>query len=161
MMMRKVPTNDRRVACESRSIDPQTEQRLQLALAVLRTDEKQEVVAIDGQTLRGSGHDRAGRHPLHLIRARATTNRLVLGQQSCTEKSNEITAMPPLLKLIDIEEAIVTIDTMGDQTEIADTIIEHSADYVLAVKHNQPELHTEIRETFEHAMELAERTCQN
>ena len=131
---------------------------LSSVVAVLRTDVEQEVVAIDGQTLRGSGDDRAGRHPLHLVRAWATTNRLVLGPQACAEKSNEITAIPQLLKRIDIAGTIVTIDAMGCQTEIADTIIEHSADYVLAVKHNQPELHTEIRETFEYAMERAGRT---
>ena len=124
-------------------------------VAVLRTDEEQEVVAIDGQTLCGSGDGRTGRHPLHLVRAWATTNRLVLGQQACAEKSNEITAIPQLLKLIDIAGTIVTIDAMGCQTEIADAIVERGADYVLAVKGNQPKLHTEIRESFEHAMQEA------
>ena len=112
---------------------------LSSVVAVLRTDVEQEVVAIDGQTLRGSGDDRAGRHPLRLVRAWATTNRLVLGQQACAEKSNEITAIPQLLK----------------RTDIARTILEHGADYVLAVKGNQPKLYAEIRETFEHAMEQA------
>lgn len=124
-------------------------------VAVLRRNKEDEVVAIDGQTLRGSGDDRAGRHPLHLVRAWATTNRLVLGQQACAEKSNEITAIPQLLKLIDIAGNVVTIDAMGCQTEIANTIIERGADYVLAVKDNQPKLHTEIREAFEHAMQDA------
>ena len=124
-------------------------------MAVPRRDEEQEVVAIDGQTLHGSGDDRAGRHPLHLVRAWATTNRLVLGQQACAEKSNEITAIPQLLKLIDIAGAIVTIDAMGCQIEIAAAILERGADYVLAVKDNQPKLHTEIRETFEPALEQA------
>ena len=66
------------------------------------------------------------------VRAWATTNRLVLGQQACAEKSNEITAIPQLLKVIDIAGAIVTIDAMGCQTKIADGIIERGADYVLA-----------------------------
>lgn len=128
---------------------------LSSVVAVLRTDVEQEVVAIDGQTLRGSGDDRAGRHPLPLVRAWATTNRLVPGQQACAEKSNEITAIPQLLKLIDIAGTIVTIDARGCQTEIAGAIIERGADDVLAVKDHQPKLHAEIRETFEHAMEQA------
>ena len=105
---------------------------LSSVVAVLRRVESQELVTIDGQTLRGSGDDRTGRHPLHLVRAWATTNRLVLGQQACAEKSNEITAIPQLLKVIDIAGAIVTIDAMGCQTEITDGIIERGADYVLA-----------------------------
>ena len=120
---------------------------------MLRREEAQEVVAIDGQTLRGSGNRLTGRHPLHLVRAWAATNRLVLGQQACAEKSNEITAIPQLLKVIEIEGAIVTIDAMGCQTEIADGIIERKADYVLAVKDNQPTLHTEIRQAFGQALE--------
>jgi predicted transposase YbfD/YdcC len=124
-------------------------------VSVLRREESQEVVAIDGQTLRGSGNGQTGRHPLHLVRAWAATNRLVLGQQACAEKSNEITAIPQLLKVIDIEGAIVTIDAMGCQTEIADGIIERKADYVLAVKDNQPTLHTEIRQAFEQVLEQA------
>ena len=122
---------------------------------MLRREEAQEVVAIDGQTLRGSGNRLTGRHPLHLVRAWAATNRLVLGQQACAEKSNEITAIPQLLKVIEIEGAIVTIDAMGCQTEIADGIIERKADYVLAVKDNQPTLHTEIRQAFGQALERA------
>ncbi len=128
---------------------------LSSVVAVLRREVDQEVVAIDGQTLRGSGNDRTGRNPLHLVRAWAATNRLVLGQQACAEKSNEITAIPQLLKPIDIEGAIVTIDAMGCQTDIADGIIERGADYVLAVKDNQPKLHAEIRETFEQALAQA------
>ena len=119
---------------------------LSAVVAVLHKDEGQEVVAIDGQTLCGSGDKRSGRHPLHLVRAWATTNRLVLGQQACAEKSNEITAIPQLLKLIDLEGSIVTIDAMGCQTDIAKGIVERGADYVLAVKDNQPDTHQEIRE---------------
>jgi len=116
----------------------------------LRTRASGEIVAIDGQTLRGSD-DRAfgGRGPLHLVRAWATENRLVLGQQACEEKSNEITAIPRLLKLLDLSEAIVTIDAMGCQTEIATQIREQQADYVLALKDNQPKLCQSIRRVFE------------
>ena len=116
----------------------------------LRERASGEIVAIDGQTLRGSD-DRAfgGRGPLHLVRAWATENRLVLGQQACEEKSNEITAIPKLLKLLDLSEAVVTIDAMGCQTEIASQIREQQADYVLAVKDNQPKLCEAIRRAFE------------
>jgi len=112
-----------------------------------------EIVAFDGQTLCGSGDARKGMRPLHLVRAWATQNRLVLGQQACAEKSNEITAIPSLLKLLELSGAIVTIDAMGCQTEIAEQIRERQADYVLAVKDNQPTLCTQVRKEFEHEME--------
>lgn len=114
-----------------------------------------EIVAFDGQTLCGSGDSRQGARPLHLVRAWATQNRLVLGQQACAEKSNEITAIPKLLKLLELSGAIVTIDAMGCQTEIAEQIREGQADYVLAVKDNQPTLCTQIRQEFEHEMARA------
>ena len=84
-----------------------------------------------------------------------TNNRLVLGYKACAAKSNEITAIPQLLKVIDIVGAIVTIDAIGCQAEIADGIVERGADYVLAVKDNQPKLHAEIRNAFEQALERA------
>ena len=124
-------------------------------VSVLRRKVEGEVVAIDGQTLCGTRDERFRQHPLHLVRAWATTNRLVLGQQACAEKSNEITAIPHLLKAIDLAGAIVTIDAMGCQTEIAETIIDRGADYVLAVKDNQPKLHTAIQESFQKEMDSA------
>src|SRR6516225_6807674 len=75
-------------------------------------------------------------------------NRLLLGQQACDAKSNEITAIPELIKNLEIAGSIVTIDAMGCQTDIAATIREASADYVLAVKDNQPTLHADIRQVF-------------
>lgn len=114
-----------------------------------------EVVAIDGQTLRGSGDERFRPHPLHLVRAWATSNRLVLGQQACAEKSNEITAIPVLLKTIDLAGAVVTIDAMGCQTAIAETVVERGADFVFTVKDNQPSLHAEIQAGFDAALESA------
>lgn len=100
-----------------------------------------QVVAIDGKTLRGS-HDRAnGKGPLHLVSAWASANRLVLGQVAVDEKSNEITAIPALLDVLALTGCIVTIDAMGCQTAIAAKILAREADYVLAVKDNQPTLH--------------------
>ncbi len=109
------------------------------------------VIAIDGKTLRRA-HDQ-GEKPLHLVSAFATENRLVLSQQAVTEKSNEITAIPELLRLLDVKRAIVTIDAMGCQKEIAAQIKEQGADYVLALKDNQPTLHAEVQELFLEGME--------
>jgi predicted transposase YbfD/YdcC len=100
-----------------------------------------QVVAIDGKTLRRS-HDRVnGKGPLHLVSAWASANHLVLGQVAVDEKSNEITAIPALLDALAVAGCIVTIDAMGCQKEIAAKILAREADYVLAVKDNQPTLH--------------------
>lgn len=116
-------------------------------------------IAIDGKTLRGSGSDKLG--PLHLVSAWATEHHLSLGQVATAEKSNEITAIPELLKLLDIHGAIVTIDAMGCQKAIANEIVKGGGDYVLAVKDNQPNLLADIQELLE--KELAsdsEGRCQ-
>jgi predicted transposase YbfD/YdcC len=105
-------------------------------------------VAIDGKTLRGS-HDGATRpNALHLVSAWASEARLFLGQIAVAEKSNEITAIPQLLELLDIAGDTVTIDAMGCQKEIAQTIVAKGAEYVLAVKDNQPTLHQAVHEAF-------------
>ena len=106
------------------------------------------VVAIDGKTARRSFDKAAGKGPLHMVSAWATENRLLLGQQACDGKSNEITAIPELIKNIEISGAIVTIDAMGCQKDIVAAIRKAGADYVLAVKDNQPTLHDDIRATF-------------
>jgi predicted transposase YbfD/YdcC len=115
----------------------------------------EEIVAIDGKTARGSGNAFSGCKPLHMVRAWATENRLVLGQEACDEKSNEITAIPRLLELIEIAGAIVTIDAMGCQTEIAEKVREKKADYVLNVKDNQPTLRQAIADEFDAAAKEA------
>ncbi len=103
-----------------------------------------EVVAIDGKTLRRSFDRAAGKGAISMVSAWATANRLVLGQQKVDEKSNEITAIPALLRLLELQGCIVTIDAMGCQKEIARTIVEQGADYVLALKGNQGILHDEV-----------------
>jgi predicted transposase YbfD/YdcC len=109
------------------------------------------LVAVDGKTLRGS-HDRAnGQAPLHLVSAWAAASGLVLGQVAVDDKSNEITAIPLLLRLLDLAGCTVTIDAMGCQTAIAAQIVEQGGDYVLALKDNQPTLHEEVRHTFAQA----------
>jgi len=104
-----------------------------------------EIVAIDGKTSRRT-HDRSkDRGPLHLVSAWASSQRLVLGQQACEAKSNEITAIPLLLERLALTGALVTIDAMGAQTKIAQAILDRGGDYLLAIKDNQASLHDEIR----------------
>lgn len=105
---------------------------------------KGQVIAVDGKQARRS-HDRTnGKHAIHVISAWATANHLVLGQRKVDEKSNEITAIPELLRLLDVSGCIVTLDAMGCQTEIAEQIIDQEADYVLTVKENQGHLYEDI-----------------
>jgi predicted transposase YbfD/YdcC len=107
-----------------------------------------QVVALDGKTLRRS-HDRTnGQAAIHLVSAWATQNRLVLGQVKVADKANEITALPDLIQLLALEGCIVTIDAMGCQTAIAHTIIDQGADYVLALKGNQPATEQVVQEVF-------------
>jgi predicted transposase YbfD/YdcC len=114
-------------------------------------DPGQQVVAVDGKTLRRSHDRRAGKAALHLVSAWATESGVVLGQVATDAKSNEITAIPVLLKLLALERAIVTIDAMGCQTAIARQIVEQRADYVLALKDNHEKLHTRVADTFAEA----------
>lgn len=107
-----------------------------------------EVVAVDGKTARRSHDKEAGLGPLHVVSAWATRNRLVLGQVKVDEKSNEITAVPELLRLLEIKGCIVTVDALNTQKEIAGEIREREADYVLALKQNHPKLHAEVEGIF-------------
>lgn len=110
-----------------------------------------QVVAIDGKTLRRSHDRRRGKAALHLVSAWATANRLVLGQVATDAKSNEITAIPELLKLLALKGCIVTIDAAGTQTAIAEQIVAAEADYVLALKGNQKGLAEDVVRLFEWA----------
>jgi predicted transposase YbfD/YdcC len=108
-----------------------------------------QVIAIDGKTLRRS-HDRAnGKSAIHLVSAWASANHLVLGQLKVDDKSNEITAIPELLEVLELSGCIITIDAMGCQKDIARQIVEQGADYVLALKKNQGKLYQEVTDTFE------------
>jgi len=110
-----------------------------------------EHVAIDGKTLRGSGSAKLG--PLHLVSAWATAQRLSLGQVAVDAKSNEITAIPALLELLDLNGALVTIDAMGCQKAIARKITDQGADYILTVKDNQEHLLADIQESLARAFD--------
>jgi predicted transposase YbfD/YdcC len=114
------------------------------AAAAEATEIEQPILAVDGKTLRRS-HDRAkGLGALHSVSVWASEFGLSLGQVACAEKSNEITAIPELLRLVDITGAIITIDAMGTQKAIAAQIIDRGADYVLALKGNQETLHDAV-----------------
>jgi predicted transposase YbfD/YdcC len=113
-------------------------------------------VAIDGKAQRGSARRTVGRSPLHMVSAWAVENHLSLGQVATDAKSNEITAIPELLELLDLEGAVVTIDAMGCQKDIASGIIQKKGEYVLAVKENQPHLYEDIGQAFDEALEHGE-----
>jgi predicted transposase YbfD/YdcC len=112
--------------------------------AAATTGVERPTLAVDGKTLRRS-HDRGkGLGALHAVSVWASEYGLSLGQVACAEKSNEITAIPEVLKLVDVEGAVVTIDAMGCQKEIARAIVEAKGDYVLALKGNQETMHREV-----------------
>ena len=113
-------------------------------------------IAIDGKTLRRSGRRGATLGPLHLVSAWATQAHLSLGQIAVDQKSNEITAIPKLLTLLDLKGALVTIDAMGCQTEIAQTIVAAGGDYLLTVKDNQPTLLAGIQDAIAAALDETE-----
>ena len=108
------------------------------------------VVAIDGKQARRTKD--STKRPLHVVSAFASETRMVLGQLACEEKSNEITAIPKLLETLEIAGCIVTIDAMGTQTEIAEKIRDRGADYILALKSNQPNLYEDVALYFEDRM---------
>lgn len=106
------------------------------------------IISLDGKTVRRSFDKRSKKSAIHMVSAFASENGVVLGQQKTTDKSNEITAIPELLQLLELKGCIVTIDAMGCQKKIAKKIIEKKADYVLAVKDNQKKLHSDIKDFF-------------
>jgi len=114
------------------------------------------VIAVDGKTIRGSGN---GAHKAyHVVSAFVAESRITLGELAVDEKSNEITAVPELLKFLNIENSVVTADAMSCQSEIVRTIVNGEADYVIAAKRNQPGLYKFIKEKFRDFSEKAEKT---
>jgi len=129
------------------AIDPQLFKACFMAWVEDLREGEPDLIAIDGKTSRRS-HDRAkGRAPLHLVSAWASRQRLVLGQEAVDVKSNEIIAIPLLLERLELTGALVTIDAMGTQTKIAETIVRRGGDYLLALKENRPVLYADV-ETF-------------
>src|SRR5690349_22545855 len=107
-----------------------------------------DLVAVDGKTSRRTHARSKGRGPLHLVSAWASRQRLVLGQQAVAGKSNEITAIPLLLERLALEGALVTVDAIGTQVEIAATILGRGGDYLLALKENRPGMYADVRACF-------------
>ena len=131
------------------SLDAEAFQRCFVAWVVSLTQAPpdaiaRDVIAIDGKTARRSGRKKGGKAPVHMVSAFAARQRLVLGQVKVAEKSNEIVAIPKLLDMLAIEGAVVTIDAMGCQRDIAQTIRDKKADYVLALKGNQGTLRADV-----------------
>lgn len=110
-----------------------------------------QVIPIDGKTLKGSYDREKKRSALHVVSAWASEYRITLGQVKVADKSNEITAIPALLELLDVAGCIITIDAMGTQTAIAAQIQQANADYILALKANHPTLYQQVKDWFEQA----------
>ena len=117
--------------------------------AAMATASKEKLISIDGKTLRRSFKQAGDGAFVHMVSAWSSANGVVLGQVKTEEKSNEITAIPALLDLIDVKRSLVTIDAAGTQTEIAEKIVDKGGDYLLAVKGNQPSLHEAVIRHFE------------
>lgn len=143
-------------------LNPKEFQKCFLAwIESLSIDLKNEIIALDGKKVRGSGNKRQGDPALHLVSAWATKHRMMLAQVKTADKSNEITAIPQLLKLIDVKGSIITIDAMGCQTKIAKQIISQGADYVLSLKDNQKTLHDNVKAIFELAEKDKKKQYKN
>ena len=133
-------------------LDPKVlEQKLSQWLQQIMGSVCQEIIPIDGKSLRGSYEREKGLKNLHLVTAWASEQRLVLGQVKVEDHSNEITVIPALLELIDMAGAIITIDAMGTQTEIVRLIRQKKAGYVVALKSNHPTLYNQEKDWFETA----------
>jgi predicted transposase YbfD/YdcC len=144
-----IPSHDRFNAILAAIKPAEFEKCLLSWIAALHEISDGQVVAIDGKTLRRSFDAANGKAAIHMVSAWATANHISLGQVVVDAKSNEITAIPKLLQILEISGCLVTIDAMGCQTEIAQEIVKAKADYVLAVKGNQPTLHQGIKAFFD------------
>ena len=139
------------------AIDPDQMRRCLIEWTeTIRTKIQEEVIAIDGKTIRGSKSIREGKRAIHVVSAWAAENGLVLGEVATEEKSNEITAIPKLLRMLKLNGCIVTIDAMGTQKEITAVIQERGADYVLPVKENHPGLFEDISLFFSTEMSVCD-----
>src|ERR1700742_1340489 len=152
--VRGIPSHD--TLCDVvAAIDPRTFKACFLswtdslrAVAPATDPDLPEMIAIDGKTSRRSHARAKGRLPLHTVSAWAARQRLVLGQEAVAEKSNEITAIPRLLQRLELTGALVTIDAIGTQTAVAQTILDGGGDYILALKQNWPATYAAVAEFF-------------
>jgi predicted transposase YbfD/YdcC len=144
-----IPSHDTFGRVFSRLDPTQLEQCFFNWMAALAKISKGRLIAIDGKTLRRSFDKADNRLAIHMVSAWCDANDLVLGQLATSEKSNEIKAIPRLLEMLNIEDAVVTIDAMGCQKAIAEQIVKQNGNYVLAVKENQPALYEVVTKIFE------------
>jgi len=144
-----IPSHDRFNAVFAALRPAEFEKCLLGWIAALHDITAGQIIPIDGKTLRRSFDAASGKSAIHMVSAWAAANHISLGQVVTDAKSNEITAIPKLLELIEISGALVTIDAMGCQTEIAKQIVAQKGDYCLAVKGNQPTLHAGLMSFFE------------
>jgi predicted transposase YbfD/YdcC len=128
------------------ALDPELFKACFLAWIGDLRDNDPDIIAIDGKTSRRSHDRRKGRNPLHLVSAWAARQRIVLGQQASEEKSNEITAIPLLLKHLDLTGALVMMDAMGTQTDIARAIRDGGGDYCMSLKRNWPAVYADVEQ---------------
>jgi len=139
-----IPSHDTMARVFSKLVPDEINRRFTTWVQAVNPQQNQEIVNIDGKCVRRS-HDKAnGKSAIHMVSAWANKAGLILGQQRVDEKSNEITAIPELLELLELEGCVVTIDAMGTQTNIAKKITESKADYVLALKGNQGTLKDDV-----------------
>jgi predicted transposase YbfD/YdcC len=129
-------------------LDPTSLQQAFVSWMQALADLRQDIVALDGKTIRRSLDRADGKGPIHVVNAWASANEVVLAQFKVDAKTNEITALPELLRMLNLAGAVVTIDAMGCQVEIARQIQEQGADYVLSVKENQPSLYHDCADLF-------------
>lgn len=148
-----IPSHDRFNAIFAALTPAEFEKGLLSWITALHAITDGQLIAIDGKTLRRSFDAASSKAAIHMVSAWATANHITLGQVVVDAKSNEITAIPKLLQLLEIAGALVTIDAMGCQTEIAQEIVDGKGDYCLAVKGNQPTLHNGIIEHFTQQLE--------
>ena len=130
-------------------------------IKTLDVDLKKEIIALDGKTIRGSGNKRQKEPPLHLVSAWAAKNRLMLAQIKTEDKSNEITAIPKLLDLLNIKDSVITIDAIGCQKSIAKKINKKEADYLFCLKENQKTLYDDVKSIFARAEENKQKQYKN
>jgi predicted transposase YbfD/YdcC len=154
-----IPSHDTFARVFARLKPAEFQERFVLWVQAIAEITSGDIIAIDGKTARRSHNRTAGKGPLHLVSAWATNNRLVLGQIKVDQKSNEITAVPELLRLLDLRGCIVTADAINTQKETTQVVRQQEADYVLALKENHPNLRAEVEGIFE-AVQREETTGQ-
>lgn len=161
-LSRGIPSHDTFNKVFARLKPEQFEKCLLSWISALHEATEGGIIAIDGKTLRGSYNPRDGKAAIHMVSAWATANHLSLASRVVDEKSNEIPAIPPLLEMLELRGALVTLDAMGCQKEIAGKIRQGGGHYVLQVKENQPTLYEEVSSFFLDRLEddFAEEPCR-